>query len=56
MYKTLVGNGWVTRKEFWTLHPQEVFWLIDAKKQPVYYGNLSEEEAKACYEEVKGVL
>jgi uncharacterized membrane protein len=50
MYKTLVGQGWVTRNEFWTLHPQEVYWLIDAKKQPVYYGDLSEEEAKELYE------
>ena len=30
MYDLCVGQKWVTRGEFWTMPPGEVWWLIDA--------------------------
>nr|WP_170540974.1 hypothetical protein [Ruegeria arenilitoris] len=30
----LVGQGWVSRAEFWTLPPGELWWLLDAHIPP----------------------
>jgi hypothetical protein len=30
MYTLLVGRKWVTREEFWTLPPGELWWIVDA--------------------------
>ena len=39
-----MGQGWVTPEQFWKMHPQEVWWLIDAKRPPKRYGHLVESE------------
>jgi hypothetical protein len=54
MYKSVVGNGWVTPRDFWHMHPQEVFWLIDAKKPVKMFGNMTEDEAEELYRQQYG--
>jgi hypothetical protein len=34
------------------MHPQEVWWLIEARRPKQFYGKLSEEEAEECYQEI----
>jgi hypothetical protein len=34
------------------MHPDEVFWLIEAKRPPKMYGLLTEAEAEECYQEM----
>lgn len=29
-----VGQGWVTPSDFWRLHPDEFWWLYEAKMPP----------------------
>lgn len=49
----MVGNGWLTRDEFWKCHPQEIWWIVNAKKEPVMYGDMTEAEVEHCLERVK---
>jgi hypothetical protein len=34
------------------MHPDEAWWLIDARKPKQVYGKLTEEEAEECYQEI----
>jgi hypothetical protein len=29
----MVGNGWVSRSDFWKMHPQECWLIVEHKKQ-----------------------
>jgi len=33
-YKAVVGQGWVSPSEFWSMAPGEFWWLCDAKNPP----------------------
>jgi len=33
-YLSAIGAGWVSPSEFWRLHPQEFWWLYEAKMPP----------------------
>jgi len=40
--------------EFWQLHPQEFWWMAEAKRPPKMYGKMSEHEVAEMYEEAYG--
>jgi hypothetical protein len=42
----------VTPSEFWQMHPDEAWWLIDAKRPTGMYGKLTAEEVEECYQEI----
>ena len=53
----LVGNGFVRPHEFWSLQPQEVFWILEAKRQQQEkqkYGELSEFDVAELYHKEYG--
>lgn len=54
LYKLVVGQGWVSRTEFWSMHPVEVFWLIDARMpKKTYAGGMSEDEVADIHAHLK---
>lgn len=40
-----VGVWGMRPKEFWRLHPTEFWWLVEAKRPPTMYGDLTEDDA-----------
>ena len=54
MFQAAVGQGWMTRSEFWDCHPIELWWLLEAKKPVKMYGNMTEYEVKEIYEDEFG--
>lgn len=44
----------MTRDEFWSLHPTEFWWLVDAHTPKKMYLNMSEDEVREIYEEAYG--
>lgn len=43
----------MTRDEFWTLHPQEFWWLVEAHRSVRMYGRMTEDEAEQIYQELE---
>jgi hypothetical protein len=41
-------------KDFWRLTPTELWWMFDAKQPPKMYGDMTEAEVAAIYEETYG--
>jgi len=54
MYEASVGAGWITRTEFWTMHPTELWWLIESKRPRRMFGKMTEAEVEAIYEDEYG--
>jgi len=55
LYRAIVGNGWATAREFWTMTPREAWWLVESKRTPRQITpNMNEDEAEAIYAEAYG--
>jgi len=50
-----VGQGWVGPSEFWRMHPQEVWWLVEAK-MPRQSGLGSDLEDVRAFMQREGLL
>jgi hypothetical protein len=37
-------------KDFWRMHPQEFWWLLEVKQPPKMYGSMTEAEVAELYE------
>ena len=51
-----MGAGWVSPAEFWSLHPTEFWWLLEAKRPARMYGSMTETEVREIYHETYGPL
>lgn len=40
-------------REFWELHPDEVWWLIDARRKPQMFGSTSESDMASLADEIE---
>lgn len=38
--------------EFWNMHPDELWWLVEAKLPQKKYGSLTEDEVAEIYEDM----
>jgi len=54
MYQATVGRQLLSREEFWSSHPIELWWLIEANKPVKMYGRMTEDEVAEIYEEEYG--
>lgn len=42
--------------EFWELHPDEIWWILDARRPAKMYGKMTEDEVRKIYEEDFGPI
>ena len=40
--------------EFWSLHPTEFWWLVEANRPVKMYGDMTEDQVRQIYEETYG--
>lgn len=38
-------------KDFWRLHPDEFWWIAEAKQPPEMYGSMTEDQVREIYED-----
>lgn len=50
-YGAAVGSWGISPRDFWSLHPDEFWWISAAKKPVKTYGKMTEAEVEEIYED-----
>ncbi len=53
LFRAIVGNGWATARDFWSMTPREAWWLVEARTPPRMVGPLTEDDAEDMYRQMK---